>query len=227
MKLSLLRKEGLRMRRSASLLVFLLLIVFTTTGCGRRRSKDTSDDVSHKPVDVSKPADDRSGFDLGPSNSDTRFTERDIPMGERPTDIKEYKDPFANTGVSLSTQDSNGAENSEEDLASVFRDIHFAFDRYKLSDDAQKTLSEIGALMLSRMELKVVVEGHCDGRGASSYNLALGERRALAVREFLVAMGVDALRLHTVSYGEEYPLAPGNDETAWARNRRAHFRVKD
>jgi peptidoglycan-associated lipoprotein len=69
----------------------------------------------------------------------------------------------------------------------------------------------------------VVIEGHCDERGSREYNLALGERRALAVRAYLVGLGIDATRLQTKSYGEEQPVAMGHDESSWSRNRRAEF----
>ena len=69
----------------------------------------------------------------------------------------------------------------------------------------------------------VTIEGHCDERGTAEYNLALGDRRALAARNYLVTLGIAADRLRTVSYGKEFPFDPGHDETAWLKNRRAHF----
>ncbi len=71
----------------------------------------------------------------------------------------------------------------------------------------------------------LLVEGHCDERGTNEYNLALGERRALSVRRYLVALGIGSDRLHTLSYGEEKPLDPGHTEESWAKNRRAEFKV--
>ena len=70
---------------------------------------------------------------------------------------------------------------------------------------------------------QVTVEGHCDERGTAEYNLALGERRALAAKTYLVSLGIAADRLRTVSYGKEFPFDPGHDEAAWSKNRRAHF----
>ncbi len=69
----------------------------------------------------------------------------------------------------------------------------------------------------------MTIEGHCDERGTAEYNLALGERRAVAARAYLVSLGIAADRLRTVSYGKEFPFDPGHDERAWAKNRRAHF----
>ena len=73
--------------------------------------------------------------------------------------------------------------------------------------------------------MKVLIEGHCDERGTASHNMALGERRAAAVQEYLVSLGVDASRMQTISYGKERPFAMGHDEAAWAQNRRGHFLV--
>ena len=74
---------------------------------------------------------------------------------------------------------------------------------------------------------KIIIEGHCDERGTNEYNLALGDRRAFSSKSFLVDLGISDSRLRTVSYGEERPLDPGSDEGAWAKNRRAHFVIKE
>jgi peptidoglycan-associated lipoprotein len=104
-------------------------------------------------------------------------------------------------------------------------DIHFAYDSAALSDEARATLERHALWLQNRREAKVTVEGHCDERGTVEYNLALGEQRARAARDYLVSLGVAAARLRTVSYGKERPLDPGNTAEAWAKNRRAHFVV--
>lgn len=106
------------------------------------------------------------------------------------------------------------------------RIIHFEFDRYDLDAEARAILDELGTWLLENSDFGVVIEGHCDERGTDEYNLALGERRAKAARDYLVAMGVGADRVGTISYGEERPLDRGNNEEAWARNRRAEFLIK-
>ncbi|HXV21086.1 MAG TPA: peptidoglycan-associated lipoprotein Pal [Desulfuromonadales bacterium] len=103
--------------------------------------------------------------------------------------------------------------------------INFAYDQYTLSDQAREVLAGNAAWMKANPGARVIVEGHCDERGSDEYNLALGERRALAAQNYLVSLGIAAGRLSTVSYGEERPLAPGKGETAWAQNRRAEFKV--
>jgi peptidoglycan-associated lipoprotein len=103
--------------------------------------------------------------------------------------------------------------------------IRFDFDSAVLSDQAQQMLVSNAGLLRSNHSVLVTIEGHCDERGTAAYNIALGERRAKAVQEFLVSMGISASRLSTVSYGEEKPIATGHNEDAWAQNRRAQFMV--
>jgi peptidoglycan-associated lipoprotein len=102
-------------------------------------------------------------------------------------------------------------------------DVFFDFDKYNLSAEAKGTL-EANARELKRVaDTSVTIEGHCDERGTKAYNLALGEKRAGAAKDYLVSLGVTASRIATISYGKERPFEDGHDETAWAKNRRAHF----
>ena len=106
---------------------------------------------------------------------------------------------------------------------SMINDVFFDFDSYSLSSEARGTL-EANANELKRVTTgNVTIEGHCDERGTKAYNLALGEKRANAAKEFLVAAGVNGSRINTVSYGKERPFDDGHDDSAWAKNRRAHF----
>jgi len=102
-------------------------------------------------------------------------------------------------------------------------DVFFAFDKYDLDDLAMSTLTRNARIFKEHPEVVVLVEGHCDERGTVEYNLALGEKRAKAVRDYLVSLGMASNRLRVTSYGESRPFAMGSDETAWAKNRRAHF----
>lgn len=105
-------------------------------------------------------------------------------------------------------------------------DIHFDYDRYDLRQEARGILNDKAAFLAERTQAGVIIEGHCDERGSSAYNLALGEKRAKAAQAYLEAMGVAGQRMETVSYGKERPLVMGNTEEAYAANRRAHFVVK-
>ena len=103
--------------------------------------------------------------------------------------------------------------------------IYFAFDRYDLSAEARSTLTRQAAQIREVPQLRVTIEGHCDERGTDEYNLALGERRARAAFEFLVNLGVNPNQLEMVSFGKLRPAVPGNNEAAWAQNRRAEFKA--
>ncbi len=105
-------------------------------------------------------------------------------------------------------------------------DIHFEFDQATLTEEARGTLGGHATWLKARPSVAVTIEGHCDERGTVEYNLALGDRRAEAVRDYLASLGIAANRLDTLSLGKERPLVPGHDESAWAQNRRAHFVVR-
>lgn len=103
--------------------------------------------------------------------------------------------------------------------------VYFGYDRYDLSSDARSGLQAQAAWLQDHTSVKVTVEGHCDERGTREYNLALGDRRANSVKNYLVALGVDPSRIHTVSYGKERPVVTGSGEFSWSKNRRGYTRV--
>jgi peptidoglycan-associated lipoprotein len=103
------------------------------------------------------------------------------------------------------------------------RDIFFEYDKADLTADSKTVLEENARWLRQFADAGVIIEGHCDERGTEEYNLALGDRRAQATKDYLVQLGVAPERLEVISYGEEKPFSPGHDETSWAQNRRAHF----
>lgn len=103
--------------------------------------------------------------------------------------------------------------------------IHFEFDSSNLSAESRQILTRKADILRQYPQIKLIVEGHCDQRGTSEYNLALGERRAQSAAQYLANLGIGADRLSTVSYGKERPLDPGNGQAAWAKNRRDEFRA--
>ncbi|MBW2039150.1 MAG: peptidoglycan-associated lipoprotein Pal [Deltaproteobacteria bacterium] len=107
--------------------------------------------------------------------------------------------------------------------SALLKDIHFEFDRYDLIKEARGILAENAKVLVAHPNLRIQIEGHCDERGSNEYNLALGERRAVSAKLYLVKLGVKGNRLSTISYGEEMPLDPRHNEEAWAKNRRCHF----
>ncbi len=139
------------------------------------------------------------------------------------------------SGDSASTSASNTASSSSassasssaadktpaEKLAQVGDTVNFDFDSAELTVSARSTLNRQAAFLSLNPDLMIVIEGHADERGTREYNLALGDRRATAVRDYLVAKGINSARVRTVSYGKERPAVAGSDEAAWAKNRRA------
>jgi peptidoglycan-associated lipoprotein len=102
-------------------------------------------------------------------------------------------------------------------------DAFFALAESTLSSDAQNALQTSASWLKKNPQYNLLIEGHCDERGTEQYNLALGDHRANTAKEYLMTLGIDSARIRTVSYGEERPFDPGHDESAWAKNRRAHL----
>jgi peptidoglycan-associated lipoprotein len=122
------------------------------------------------------------------------------------------------------TDDPMAARSIDElNRDSPLKPAFFLYDSDELTAEARAALDENAAILKRYPAWAVTVEGHCDERGTAEYNLALGERRAVAALSYLVSLGIEQRRLRTVSYGKEFPFDPGRDEAAWARNRRAHF----
>jgi peptidoglycan-associated lipoprotein len=110
---------------------------------------------------------------------------------------------------------------SAEDLrVNVGDTVHFAFNEYNIEDNDKTTLQRQASWLQKYPSIRVIVEGDCDERGTREYNLALGARRANAVKEFLVSLGVSASRVETISYGKEHPICTASTEDCWAQNRR-------
>ena len=108
---------------------------------------------------------------------------------------------------------------------SPFQPVFFPLDSFEVDATAQQALTTNAGILKKYSSWQITLEGHCDERGTAEYNLALGERRAVSARTYLVSLGIPADRIKTVSYGKEFPFDPGHDEAAWSKNRRAHFVV--
>lgn len=104
-------------------------------------------------------------------------------------------------------------------------DVYFDFDRSELTEKAKEVLTQVGDILLKEPRFVIVVEGHTDARGTEDYNMTLGSKRAMKVKEFLSAYGVGGDRMETVSFGKEKPKVAGESEEAYAQNRRANFKV--
>jgi len=101
--------------------------------------------------------------------------------------------------------------------------LFFELDSADVSADGQRVLQANAAVLKKYPTMQITIEGHCDERGTAEYNLALGERRALSAKNYMVSLGIPADKIKTVSYGKEFPFDAGHDDSAWSKNRRAHF----
>jgi peptidoglycan-associated lipoprotein len=117
------------------------------------------------------------------------------------------------------------ADVREINARGYLKDAFFDYDKSDLRDDARTVLAADADWLKKNRTIQFLIEGHCDERGTSEYNLALGDRRANAAKEYLVSLGVDASRVRTVSYGKERPFCNQSTEECWQQNRRAHFLV--
>lgn len=154
----------------------------------------------------------------GSGDSDSRDAGTDLQDEQVTSD--ELGEPLDGSSVdSDSLEDFSNRGNVDLDWPPIF----FDFDQDVLSESAKRELADHAEEFKRNPSLVVLLEGHCDTRGTEDYNLALGERRAQSVRRYLVQLGVSENRMRTISYGEMRPLETGENETAWARNRRVSF----
>lgn len=124
------------------------------------------------------------------------------------------------------TDDAIGSKSIDDiNRESPLQPVFFGLDQSEVDQAGQQLLQRNADVLKKYDTWQITIEGHCDERGTAEYNLALGERRAVAARNYLVSLGVSADRIKTVSYGKEFPFDPGHTESAWAKNRRAHFVV--
>ena len=124
------------------------------------------------------------------------------------------------------TDDAIGSKSLDDlNRDSPLKAVFFALDSNEVDSAGQQVLQRNADVLKKYTSWQVTIEGHCDERGTAEYNLALGERRSVSARTYLVSLGIPADRIKTVSYGKEFPFDPGHDEAAWSKNRRAHFVV--
>jgi|WetSurMetagenome_2_1015567.scaffolds.fasta_scaffold00139_18 peptidoglycan-associated lipoprotein len=141
--------------------------------------------------------------------------------------------PSDEAGKTVDAQQNGKTGPSAADISAAAREIdtkvgnvYFAYDKYDLDGKAQSTLKRL-ASVLGKSRVGVTIEGNCDERGTKEYNLALGDKRAAAAKQFLVSVGISPDRISTVSYGKEKPVCTESSEACWAKNRRDHFAVTE
>jgi peptidoglycan-associated lipoprotein len=183
--------------KTSSVLV-LILLSLTDVACGRRQAPITP---PPRPTVVAPPA------VTTPPPAPTQRVEEALPVPPQ---------PLADDGVASRSLDDLNRE-------SPFRPAFFGLDSADLDDEGRAVVTANAELMKRYPSWVITIEGHCDERGTPEYNLALGERRAVAVKTYLVSLGVAPDRLRTISYGKEFPFDAGHTDAAWSKNRRAHF----
>ena len=140
-----------------------------------------------------------------------------LAKSNEPTEITVSPDASGPDGASVSVDDMN--------RRGYLKDVFFDLDRSEVRGDQREVLDQNAGWLRRHPEVRIVIEGHCDERGTAQYNMALGEKRAQTVVDYLVALGIQTSRVQVMSYGKERPFSHGHDDRAWSQNRRAHFVV--
>jgi peptidoglycan-associated lipoprotein len=185
-------------RHSKALLVLVLLMSVVISACNKGNKPPVARPMPPPPTTVTDP-------NLPPPAPPEPVNEP-IPVPPMPAD-----DPIGSKSIDDLNRDS------------PLKPLFFALDMDSVDADGQRVLQANAEVLKKYPTMQVTIEGHCDERGTAEYNLALGERRALAARTYLVSLGIPADRIKTVSYGKEFPFDAGHDDAAWKNNRRAHF----
>ena len=183
-------------------LMLAVLVIFFAAGC-------TKSKISSEPVTMSTAEEEAA-----------RKAEEDA----RQRELARQK-ALAEENLKEESIDATMVSEREQTAKTQFEneDVPFDFDSIQLIPEAQQILMKKGKWLRENPAAKVTIEGHCDNRGTNEYNLALGEGRAQSAKTFLMDLGIDISKLNTISYGEERPIDPQQTESAWAKNRRAHF----
>jgi peptidoglycan-associated lipoprotein len=191
----------MKLTRLANLLVLALVFTLPFAGCRKRPGAVT------------------------PLPAGARIGVGDMPPSEPLDKGNEIKTAESKEEGIKSNEPGSHAGWNEDRKALEAQTVYFDFDSSVVKPAQQSKVAAVADYLKGNAGAAVKVEGHCDERGTEEYNRALGERRALAVREALVRLGIDRTRVDTISYGKDRPAEPGHDEAAWSKNRRAEFVV--
>ena len=180
-----------------AVLVCVVLLALTMTACGKKKPATTPMPPAAMP----------GGGVTAP--------------GEKPAQPVEEATPVATEPIAEDTIGAKSLDDLNRD--SPLKPAFFGLDSAELDAEGQGVVQSNAELLKKYSSWVITIEGHCDERGTAEYNLALGERRAVAVRTYLVSLGISPDRVRIVSYGKEFPFDPAHTESAWSKNRRAHF----
>ena len=197
----------------------IMALSLSAVGCHKKPVRPTAipGNEQDKPGLVNPPP----AGDRGPTFSSVPTTPSNILPPPTPTDLPPVK-PGVNGGIALNTNDWT-LRAQDRDRLKAFT-VYFDFDRSVIrSDQAEKVKAVADQFKTGAPAEDLLIEGHCDERGTEEYNRALGERRALALRELLTSLGVNPMKIYTVTYGKDKPAVEGHNEEAWSKNRRGEF----
>jgi len=194
---------SLKIRRPCDILVLWLIVLTIVSGCSGRRITSAVEDQAFRPGPSPVPMDEATKI-VPP----TRAEEPEMLVAEQPV---------------ASVPPAKPAPPPAEPPAEL-SDVYFDFDQYAIRGDARSALKRNADLLKSQPNQTLVIEGHCDERGTSAYNLVLGERRAQAAKRYLQDLGLALSQIHITSYGKERPFCTKHSEACWQSNRRTHFR---
>jgi len=202
-------------KKSFSILILILCIGLIMTGCPKKtvikeepstkKSEEVAREAARIEAERAKEAKEAKEKELA------RIKEEEAKKAQ---EKKEFEQ-------SLVARKTPGIE-GEVFETKLLKDIHFDFDKYDILQGDAEILKGNAALLVKFPNVKIQIEGHCDERGTVEYNLALGERRANSVRNYMISLGISGNRISIISYGKERPMDPAHNEDAWAKNRRAH-----
>ena len=187
--------------------VLLTMAILMLIGCSASNQTAQTD---MPPSQIATSGSEPTVIDLSDSRLEDALREGDIPPENR-EDL-----PWLPKRPPLGMQFSETQE---------LQTVYFEFDKYSLTTQARETLQRNAEWLKQHPEISIQIEGHCDERGTLEYNQVLGENRAVSTKKYLISLGVNPDRIYTISYGETQPADPGHDENAWAKNRRAVFKV--
>jgi len=221
-----------RLRSIIGLPLILGLVVLGMPGCSKKAVQSGGDTQSSQ-QGLAQGSDGMAKGGANPNFPDTSLSGRDASSGLRGLDRNPSEERLGgNTLMAKSDPGSAGRQMDEiraEQSASAaagLRDVFFAYDSFSISEEGRQALARDAEWIKSHPGAQLKIEGHCDERGTSAYNLVLGEKRAKAVRNYLVELGVGANHLSVVSYGKERPFCKEHAESCYAQNRRGHVVVK-
>ncbi|MDP2970490.1 MAG: peptidoglycan-associated lipoprotein Pal, partial [Deltaproteobacteria bacterium] len=218
-EIQITKKRRFKMvRKSLSIIVLILCFGLILTGCPKKTVVKEEPSVK-RAEELAGEREKAAKLEAERAAKEKEAREKELARIREEEAKKAREKEF---GKSLVAKKEPGIE-GEVLESKLLKDIHFDFDKYDIRSGDAEILKENAALLMKHPTLKIQIEGHCDERGTSEYNLALGERRANSAKKYLISLGMRADQISTISYGEEKPLDPGHNEEAWAKNRRDHF----